>query len=257
MRLPHGFRWVVAAAWIAAAGGCGRGPAQEAAAPAPRALAPEDVAMRLQGIAGVMIGTGRPAVPHRPGTDPPFNGEPSHLRFRFDTDSLSPEVDYRQRQLLVYPLEEYRKQFSGAEQDSFDARLERFRALIQTKPTRVNDPIPVLPAIGPEPTLQARIRYFVLQDGHGAGVRFIAYREHAAPGKRGLFYTFQGIVGNHYVSLFWPITAPDLPEGRSASKAIDFIRGLTDEEMNPPLGRLDQALESLLIQEPGPSAPAS
>ena len=212
--------------------------------------------MRLQGIAGAMTGGASPAVPHRAGETPLFNGQPAHLRFRFDGDSLAPEVDYRERQLLIYPLDEYRNQFSGAEQDSFDAQIERFRALIQTKPLRVNDPLPILPAIGREPAFQERLRFFDFQDGRGAGVRFVSYREHPKNPtmKRGLFYTFQGIMGNHYVSLFWPITIEDLPVGWSASRTVDFIRGLTDEEMNPPLRRLDQALESLLIQDPDPSA---
>ena len=253
MRFMVGIGVSIGTACLVAAFGCGR-PAQETPLP-PRALAPEDVTIRLQGIASVMTGVVEPAVAHQPGAVPPFHGAPPHLRFHFDNDSLASEVDYCERQVLVYPLDTYRAMFTGVEQDSFDARIDRFRTLLQTKPSRPTEPILVLPAVGREPAFQARIRFLVFQGGHGEGVRFLSYREHPKYPtiKRGLFYTFQGIADHRYVSFFWPVAIEDLPERRGAANTIDYIGGLTDEEMAPALQRLDQAVQSLLIQEPAPS----
>jgi hypothetical protein len=257
MKPGRRLRGVLAACGIAAVIGCGRGPAQESKAPLPPPhLKPEDVTMRLQRIADVMAGAEVPAVPSRAGVAPPFNGEPTHLRLHFDGDELSPEVDYRERQLLIYPLDEYRNQFAGAERDSFDARLDRFRTMLQEKPSKPIERVLVLPAVGSEPAFQARLRYIYFQDGNGLGVRFLTYVENPKyPSiKKGLFYTFQGIVGGRYVALFWPISIEDLPEGRSVAKTLDFIDGLTEEEMKPSLKWIDDAIESLVVQEPAASS---
>ena len=260
MKPGRRLRWLVAACGLAAAIGCGRGPAEESKTelPPPR-LKPENVTIRLQRIADVMAGDEVPAVPSRPGEMPPFNGEPMHLRFHFDGQTLSPAVDYRERQLLIYPLDEYRNQFAGAERDSFDARLERFRTMLQEKPMKPTEPALLLPAVGREPAFQARLRYIYFQDGNGLGVRYLTYVElpQYPSIKKGLFYTFQGLIGGRYVALFWPISIEDLPEGRSVAKTLGFIGGVTEEEMNPSPRRIDEAIESLVVQEPGtPAGPS-
>jgi len=234
--------------------GCAQKEADQSApaqAPAP-SLTPGDVSIELQGLASVMKGEVIPARPHRPGVLPLLNGEPEHLRYHFDEDSLTPGIHFRERQLLVYPIGAYRELFQGAERDSFNAEIAQLQDLLKDRPSRVNDTIPVLPAVAADQLFNARVEYLELNGG--AGIRFVTrYAGGVGPG---LFYTFQGIVGNYYIAFFWPATAHELPESRPAPRIASYLEGLTEDEFDPKLEEIDKIVESIQVRDPGVAPPS-
>lgn len=210
----------------------------------------------------------RPAIPFNPNEPPPLNGWPEHIRFVFDRDRL--EDDYfapRQRQMLIFPLEAYRAQFSGDALAEFDAMIAGLKAILATRPATITETIPVLPTIGASQVLRSQIGYLDF-DG-GACVRFItAYRQDVGPITDGdTFYTCQGLSddGEFYVSFTYPVSSTALPASARRVTRAEMARIEADPDsylkrvaaaldqlparnFRPVLTRLDAVVKSLQIR---------
>ena len=243
-------------------GSCGRKEKAASREPAPQAkapakLSPKDVTADLQGLAYAMTGEVVPATPHHSGVMPRLNGEPEHLRFHFDQDTLAARVDYRQRQLLVYDLEEYGRVFQGADRDSFGGIVRRFGALLDSTPAVIDEVIPTLPYREGRQLFRVQLDYLT-PDG-GGGARFVSRQAtDPSPTTSGtIFYTFQGLVGEYYVAFYWPVSAPELPAWSDPKRSARYLGGLTSAEFNPNLDVLDRLVESIQIQGQGQGSPPS
>jgi len=220
------------------------------AAPAPPPLTPDEVSIDPQGLASIVKGEILPAIPNRPGVAPFLNGEPEHLRFHFDQDSLAPGYHFDQRQVLVYSISAYRNIFQGAARDSFNSEIAKLQDILDSRPSRWNDTIPFFPIAGHQ-LYNARVEYLQLNDG--TGIRFLTRYDGGVSPE--FFYAFQGIVGDRYVSLFWPVSANELPTMKDASRVSSFLEVLTQEEFSPTLETIDKIVESIQIKQPGASPP--
>jgi len=217
----------------------------------PIALTPDLVTIDPQGLASVVKGAIVPATPHRPNTPPLLNGEPEHLRFHFDQDSLAPGHHFDQRQVLVYSITEYRNFFQGTTRDSFNAEIAKLQNLLDAQPSRINDTIPFLPQIDAHQLYNARVQYLQLNDG--SGIRFVTRYDGGVSPE--IFYAFEGIVGDRYVSVFWPIEANEKPTMKEPTRIASFLEGLTQEEFTPTLETIDKIVESIQIRQPGAAPP--
>ena len=222
-----------------------------AAPPPPPVLSPDAVTIDPQGLASVVKGEVIHATANRPGTKPFLNGEPEHLRFRFDQDSLTPGYHFTQRQVLIYPITAYRNLFQGTARDSFNGEIAKLQDLLDARPSRVNDTIPLFPKVDGHQLYNARVEYLELNGG--SGIRFLTrYDDGVSPG---IFYAFQGIVGDRYIAVFWPIVPQEQPTMKDAPRIASFLEGLTQEEFTPTLETIDKIVESIQIKEPGTAPP--
>jgi len=223
----------------------------QAATPPPPILTPGAVTIDPQGLASVVKGDAIPATPNRPGARPFLNGEPAHLRFHFDQDSLTPGYHFDQRQVLVYSITAYRNLFQGAARDSFNGEIGRLQDILDSRPSRINDTIPLFPKVDGRQLYNARVEYLQLNDG--SGVRFITRYDGGVSPE--VFYTFQGIIGDRYVAVYWPIEPQEKPTMKEAPRIASFLEGLTQEEFTPSLETIDKIIESIQIKEPGAAPP--
>lgn len=217
----------------------------------PPPLTTDAVTIDPQGLASVVKGAVIPATPHRPNAVPLLNGEPEHLRFHFDQDSLAPGYHFDQRQVLVYSITAYRNFFQGTTRDSFNAEIGKLQNLLDAQPSRINDTIPFFPQIDANQLYNARVEYLQLNDG--SGIRFVTrYDGRVSPE---IFYAFEGIVGDRLVSVFWPIEANEKPTMKEPARIASFLEGLTQEEFTPTLETIDKIVESIQIHAPGAAPP--
>jgi len=183
-----------------------------------------------------------------------MNGEPEHLRFAFGNDRLSRIVRYRDRQLLLYPINAYRELFRKApwEQAKFDKKIKLLKKLIASSPESVTEVIPVLPPVEDLQLFWSQIRY--LDFAGGAGVRFVTrYSMEASPTtNEHIFYTFQGLTsdGRYYISAFYPISAKGLPETKVVEATVNFLNRLASADFTPDLDKMDDMVKSLRFVEP-------
>lgn len=217
----------------------------------PVALTPDLVTMDPQGLASVVKGQIVPATPHRPNTKPLLNGEPEHLRFHFDQDSLAPGYHFDHRQMLVYSITAYRNFFQGATRDSFNSAIAKLQNLLDAQPSRINDTIPFFPPIDAHQLYNARVEYLQLNDG--SGIRFITRYDGGVSPE--IFYAFEGIVGDRLIAVYWPIEANEKPTMKEPARISSFLEGLTQEEFTPTLETIDKIVESIQIHAPGAAPP--
>jgi hypothetical protein len=183
-----------------------------------------------------------------------MNGAPKHLRFAFDNDRLSKFVHYRDRQLLLYPIDAYRELLRNApmEQAKFDKEITALKKLIAKSSEGINNMIPVLPPVETIQLFCSQVRY--LDFAGGAGVRFITrYTMAASPTtNENIFYTFQGLTsdGKYYISAFYPITAKGLPETAATLATLNYLNRLSSADFTPDLARMDDMIKSLQLVEP-------
>lgn len=224
------------------------------ASPPSSILAPEHVTIDLQLIATKFTGKVVSTVPNKRESSIFMNGEPEHLRFAFDNDKLSGDVRYRERQLLLYPINAYRELFGNTsrEQIKFDRKIRLLQQLIAKSPKSIADVIPVLPSVENMQLFCSQIRYLDFADG--AGVRFVTrYAMETSPTTNEMiFYTFQGLTsdGRYYISVFYPITAKDLPETAVVLTTLNFLNRQASSDFRPDLARLDNMVKSLRVVVP-------
>lgn len=224
------------------------------ASPPSSILAPEHVTIDSQAIAARFSGQIVPVVRNKPHSSPFMNGEPEHLRFAFDNDKLSKVVHYRERQLLLYPINAYREVFRKTpwEQEKFDKKIRLLKLLIANNPKNFTDVIPVLPPVEAMQVFCSQIRY--LDFAEGAGVRFVSSYAIEAGGttNESIFYSFQGMTsdGRYYISVFYPITAKGLPKTDETLVTINFLKRLASADFTPDLAKMDDMIKSLRVGEP-------
>jgi hypothetical protein len=224
------------------------------ASPPSSILAPEHVTINLQVMAAKFSGKVVPATPNQRKLPPFMNGAPEHLQFAFGNDHLSGAVRYRERQLLLYPINAYRELFgnNSREQAKFDKKIKLLQQLIASSSASFTDVIPVLPPVETMQLFYSQIRYLAFADG--AGVRFVTrYAMEASPTtNENIFYTFQGLTsdGRYYISVFYPITATGLPETAVIPTTTNFLNRLASADFTPDLAKLDDMLQSLRVVEP-------
>lgn len=234
---------------------------------APATLDPDKFSLNPAGLARRVTKEVRPSIPFNPNEPPQLNGWPPHLRFRFDDDR--PADDYfapRQRQLLIFPVAEYRAQFTGDELAEFDAMIASLKAMLESRPGTITETITVLPTIGASQVLRSQIGYLDF-DG-GSCVRFItAYRQDVgAITDADTFYTCQGLSdnGRYFVSFVYPVSSTALPASARRVTRAELARIEKDPEgylrrveaalnrlpsrgFRPSLAQLDTVMKSLKI----------
>lgn len=219
-------------------------------------LTPEHVTVNLQVIAAKFSGKVVSATPNERRSSPFMNGAPEHLQFAFDNDHLSVVVRYRERQLLLYPINAYRELFgiTSREQARFNVEIKLLQQLIANSSESFSEAIPVLPPVESIQLFCSQIRYLNFADG--AGVRFVTrYAMEASPTtNENIFYTFQGLTadGKYYISVFYPITAKGLPGTAVILTTTNFLNQLASADFTPDLARMDDMVKSLRIVEPLP-----
>lgn len=217
------------------------------ASPPSSILAPEHVTIDLQVIAAKFSGKVVPATPNQRKAPPFMNGVPEHLQFAFGNDHLSEAVRYRERQLLLYPINAYRELFGSTsrEQAKFDNKVKLLQQLIANSSESLTDVILVLPPIESIQVFWSQIRYLAFADG--AGVRFVTrYAMEASPTtNENIFYTFQGLTsdGRYYIAVFYPVTARGLPETAAISTTTNFLNRLASAGITPDLAKLDDMIK--------------
>ncbi len=231
------------------------------------AIDPDRFNLNPVGVARRVTKELRTGIPFNPDEPPQLNGWPEHIRFRFDNDRLAD--DYfapRQRQLLILPLAAYRAQFTGEELAEFDRLIVGLKAVLDTRPTTITEPITILPTVGGSQVLRSQIGY--LDFAGGSCVRFItAYRLDVAPiTDADTFYTCQGLSddGEYYISFAYPVSSTALPaSARRVTRAEQarverdpegYLRSveaalnrLTSRGFRPTLAQLDAVVKSLTI----------
>ncbi len=246
-------------AHLIAAGALSCAPATPKRVIPPMTLQPDGVTIETGSLAHGVAGTKRPAERHEPNRPPFMNGVPEHLRYAFDGETLDPVVRYRQKQLLVYPLESYRQIHEGDERAQFDRQVSALRTLIDRRGEGKTDNLLVLPPTAAGQVFAAQVRH--LEFKPGAGIRYVTrYSVTNTPTTSDeIFYTFQGITpdGLYYVSLFWPVAAKDLPPSNDFVESRRYLDGLQPPDFTPSLDDLDAMARSITVQGGAPAKPAA
>lgn len=202
---------------------------------------------------------------------PPARKRPEAFYFTFDYEEPPPYFSPYLRQLFIYPAADYKALSAGAGE-----RLNALHLFImQTpSPTRPLTATHTLPAEILDLSSPAAQRFATqlqpLTFQNGKGIRYISYiSPHIDQIINGaLFYTFQGLTddGQYYISFYYPINVPILPNTRnpnpnhdSASRTYDTylaktiaeLNKLPPEEHQPNLKLLDALIQSLTVQPKG------
>lgn len=213
-----------------------------------------------------------PAIPKAP--EAGFGGAaPAHVLLTFGANQRPYILSPRDPQLRVFPVAAWRRidpVFAGV--------IDDLRDVLTKQPVEFTSDIPVLPLINAAQMFRARVRYLSFQNG--AGVRFVtAYMDELMPvTNQNILYTFQGLTsdGNYYVSFFYPLTTPALPDNAGYTQAAhdidafirNFDRYLIDtinmierqpaDVFTPGLAALDELIASLRAAPilPADDAPA-
>lgn len=182
---------------------------------------------------------------------PAGNGLPAHLRFTFDEDRLSENIVFRERQLLIIPVADYRATFQKKDRAIFDLQIKALRGIIYGHFGRDVRLIPVFPPPPGEQSFHARTMSMPFNGG--AGVRFITRfgAEKTLSTNDNIFYTFQGLSrdGKTLVCFFHPIGVRNLPISEDASISGMFMDEQDPDRFTPNLDLLDQIVLSIQIKK--------
>ncbi len=190
------------------------------------------------------------------GLDMPAGGNlPSHLRYSFDEDKLPETIRFRDRQLLIFPVAEYRTLFVGKERKEFDRRIQFLSRVINDHIGEAASEIPIFPPAKGAQLFRAKVNY--LRFEKGSGVRFVTrYAVDKSPTtNENIFYTFQGLSkdGQSLIVFVHPIAAHNLPVSEDASMAALFMDQLSSENFSPNLDKLDDIVRGITIdRKPSP-----
>ncbi|HZQ09232.1 MAG TPA: copper resistance protein NlpE N-terminal domain-containing protein [Anaerolineae bacterium] len=187
-------------------------------------------------------------------------GAPAGVQFVFGDAKLPADYfDPHLPQVYVYPVDGLKKLDSSVAKG-----VESLQALLNEKPTNPQGDIFVVPLIPSAQGMRTQVRY--LDFVNGSGVRFVTYysQDISPVTNDRVFYTFQGITldGKWYVSVFWPVTTPALPNGDNApdtshynakqfeeylNAIIDVLNNLPPAGFVPNLTLLDNMSQSLNV----------
>lgn len=199
-------------------------------------------------------------------------GAPEGIRFLFNGQTLPDFFDPTKPQVYVYPVEGLKALDPSVAEGV--ASLEKTLAEGTVPPA--DQDIFVFPLIPLSQTFHTQTK--LLDFVNGKGVGFITYysADVAPLRSQQVFWTFQGITldGKYYVSLFWNIGSPALPEDRNISGAeydafakeyetylnniVTVLNALPPAAFNPNLSLLENMARSLnvapLFPTPTPGA---
>lgn len=168
-------------------------------------------------------------LPPVPVTQAPALGgaAPQAVQFVFNNETLPDFFDPNKSQVYVYPLDELK-----ALDPSVAQNVEALQTIIADGTVAPDAQIPVFPLMPASQVFhsQARLIDFV----NGTGIGFITYyAQDVAPLRSAqVFWTFQGVTldNKYYVSVFWHIGSPALPEPKDISGAEydEFVKQYKD-----------------------------
>lgn len=187
-------------------------------------------------------------------------GAPEGIRFLFNNQPPSDFFNPTQPQVYVYPVEGLKALDPTVAEGV--ASLEKILADGTVAP---DASIPVFPLIPASQAFHAQTQ--LLDFVNGTGVGFITYyAQDVAPLRsQQVFWTFQGLTldGKYYVSVFWNISSPALPEERNISGAeydafakeyetylntiVTTLDALPPAAFNPNLSLLQNMVRSLNV----------
>jgi hypothetical protein len=178
-----------------------------------------------------------------------LNGEPERLCCSFDKEALPKWVNYDQRQIIVYPIKQYRELFTKAKQlNEFDKRVTFMKKALNTGKVGAGE-ISVFPSVDACQLFRAKVQFLDFKGGRG--VRFISrYCTDVSPTTAdSIFYTFQGMTANqkYWVSVFFPLRADGLKATTDASISKRLLDSRSPNQFKPDLNKLDALVRSISI----------
>ncbi len=163
-------------------------------------------------------------------------GAPKGALFKFNDETLPDFFDPRLPQVYVFPVEGLKQLDPSVAQG-----VESLQKLIQAKPAAPTEPIFVFPLIPSSQGMRVNVRY--LDFVNGSGVRFVTYysQDISPVTNDRIFYTFQGITldGEWYVSVFWPLSTPALPNADNAPDTSHYDARQFEDYLNQIVTTLD------------------
>lgn len=196
-----------------------------------------------------------PAQPHDPEQRPVLNGAPAHLRLALGDTVLPTAVNYRDRQVLVYPLAEYRSHFIGGARAGFDRRIGALRAVIGDTAAQIDGEIPVFPQVDADQRFRARVRWIDFDGGRGVAFVTQYSKDASPPGSDDLAWVFQGLTddGSWLVAIFHPIAASGVPASEDARRVAAVLDALPASAFRPDLDLLERVAASVRFSPALPS----
>jgi Bacterial SH3 domain len=242
-----------------------------AAALAVAASLPASININTAGLAETVRAESRSPLGGEPGTPDFVSRLPAHVRIVLGTDTPNAaNISYRERQILVVPVEAYLDNFASDPTLQAELRKEvkRLRALIRRRSTRISGPLPLFPPTNASQVFHSNVRF--LSFTGGAGMRFLShYAQDASPVTRDeVFYTFQGLTsdGRFLVAAFFPVSTEALPAADAlpaelsaeAERNFDtYLRGVVRtlerqraDGFAPQLVDLDAVMQSIEVKSP-------
>lgn len=188
-----------------------------------------------------------PAQPHDPGQRPVLNGAPAHLRVAFDNLVFPATVNYRDRQVLVYPVAEYRAHFLGGARAGFDRRIGALRAIIRDTTALIEGEIPVFPQVDADQRFRSRVRWIDFDGGRGVAFVTQYSRDASPPGPDDLVWAFQGLTddGAWLVAIFHPIAVSGVPASEDARRVAAALDALPVSAFDPDPRLLESMVASV------------
>lgn len=198
-------------------------------------------------IGGRLRGEIVPASRHDPEQLPVLNGAPAHLRFALDEAVLPAAVTYRDRQVLVYSLAEYRSHFLGGARAGFDRRIGALRAIIRDSAARFEGEIPVFPQVDADQRFRARVRWIDFDGGRGIAFVTQYSKDASPPGPDDLAWVFQALTDDNawLVAVFHPINATDVPASEDPRRVAGALDTLSPAAFHPDPAVLAQLATSI------------
>ena len=188
-----------------------------------------------------------PARPHDAEQRPVLNGAPAHLRFTFGDTVLPATMSYRDPQVLVYPLAEYRAHFIGGARAGFDRRLGALRAVIRDTTAQIAGEIPAFPQVDADQRFRARVRWIDFDDGRGIAFVTQYSKDASPPGPDDLAWVFQGLTADDawLVVIFHPIMATGVPTSEDPRRVATALDALPAAAFQPGLDLLARVAASV------------
>lgn len=186
-----------------------------------------------------------------------MNGEPEFLHITFDNEKAD-TWNYKQRQLLVYPVQTYLALYEADGKKEFNGWMATMKKIIANKNADGVEEIPVLPSGDGHQVFRAQKKFVKFKQG--SGIRFVSQYSNGDPplSNKDMFYTFQGLTNDnrYYISFFHPLNIKDLPENISAEKSEEYANKVEQKRFSPTLDSLDRVIESLNLTEDKPKGVA-
>lgn len=183
---------------------------------------------------------------------------PEHREYRFNSWIINDA--FLDARIKIYAVDEFKTINPGV-----GDRLAELENVLMNKPAD-GEGAPVGDIFNAGQMYKSNVKYLQFQNGEG--IRFLTqYGQALFPlGRPMMFYTFQGLTsdGRYYISAWLPATHPSLPHGNTVTLDQAFMDNWenyvaeTEAQLNaeadntflPPLGLLDQMMESMTVGEP-------